>query len=154
MRIFLSIFLLPFLAVPAAAQDWNNLAASEAMNQMHASMRQHMIVNPSEVGEKGGAPKSRAVVRIDPSYPVDAAVRRRVQQQLVSAVAVRNKAAGAELAATFARHDLIAMADRALSSLGLRSGNVVDAVTIYRLAPDSRPLRQPQHRRQVPPRGK
>lgn len=132
MRVLLALLALPLLVSPAAAQDWNNLAASEAMNQVHATMRQHMIVNPSE--ESGSRPAPRARARIDSAYPVDRNVRRNVQQNLVAAVSQRDRAAGAELSATFARHDLIAMADRALSSLGLRSGDVVDAVTIYRLA--------------------
>ena len=137
MRIILTTLVFPFLSVPAAAQDWNNLAASEAMNQMHATMRQHMIVNPGEAkgaGPSRSSPGEDAPGRIDPLYPVDDAVRRDVQRNLVAAVARRDKAAGRELSAAFARHDLIAMADRALSPLGLRSGNVVDAVTIYRLA--------------------
>ena len=138
MRIILAALAFPLFAAPAAAQDWNNLAASEAINQMHATMRQHMIVNPADGEEESPPgqtrPRAAAPVRIDPLYPVDRAVRRGVQQNLVAAVARRNKAAGEELSVAFARHDLIAMADRALSAFGLRSGNVLDSVTIYRLA--------------------
>lgn len=47
---------LPLLGKPAVAQDWNNLAASEATNQVHATMRQHMIVNPSEESEANSPP--------------------------------------------------------------------------------------------------
>ena len=134
MRIFYALAALPLLVTPAAAQDWNNLAASEAMNQVHATMRQHMIVNPSEEEEGSNRPSPRAPSRGDPTYSVDRMVRRHVEQNLVAAVSRENAAAGEELSAAFSRHDLIAMADRALSSLGLRSGNVIDAVTIYRLA--------------------
>lgn len=134
MRKCLPMILLSCVAAPAAAQDWNNLAVSEAMNQVHASMRQNMIVNPAEEESGRTAPGTTGVTRIDPAYRVDPSVRRGVQQRLVAAVATKDKAASEELEATFARHDLIAMADRALGALGLRSGNVIDAVTIYRLA--------------------
>ena len=93
-----------------------------------------MVVNLSEEEEARSQPRTRAPARIDPVYPVDRAVRRSVQQNLVEAIARRDEAAGQDLSATFARHDLIALADRALSAFGLRSGNVIDAVTIYRLA--------------------
>lgn len=134
MRNLLAVMTLLFVVTPATAQDWNNLATSEAMNQVHATMRQHMIVNPSKKEEARSRPRTRVPARIDPVYLVDRAARRGVQQNLVEAVARRDEAAGQELSATFARHDLIAMADRALSAFGLRSGNVIDAVTIYRLA--------------------
>jgi hypothetical protein len=133
MRNLLALVAVPFMASPVVAQDWNNLAASEAMNQVHATMRQHMIVNPAEETETSRSPRAGTVSRIDPSYPINPAVRRGVEQNLVAAVARQNRAAGEELSATFARHDLIAMVDRALSAFGLRSGNVIDAVTIYRL---------------------
>ncbi|MGE4322285.1 MAG: DUF6683 family protein [Sphingobium sp.] len=132
MRLFIALMVVPLFAAPAAAQDWNNLAASEAMNQVHATMRQHMIVNPAEERSSGAQPRPRSPGTT--AYTVDRTVRRGVQQSLVTAVARQNQDAGRELAATFARHDLIAMADRALSALGLRSGDVIDAVTIYRLA--------------------
>ena len=134
MRRLIATVALCFVAMPAAAQDWNNLATSEAMNQVHATMRQHMIVNPAE---ERGTPRPATPgpsAAIDPAYPVSRAVRREVEQNLAAAVARKNKEAGRQLAATFARHDLIAMADRTLSSFGLRSGNVIDAVTIYRIA--------------------
>ncbi|AGH51458.1 DUF6683 family protein [Sphingobium scionense] len=134
MRVLAAFLALPLFATPAAAQDWNNLAASEAMNQVHATMRQHMIVNPAEEGENGARGTPPAPARMDATYRVDPNVRRTVQQKLVAAVTRQNEAAGEELSATFARHDLIAMGDRALSSFGLRSGDVIDAVTIYRLA--------------------
>ncbi|MFD2431715.1 DUF6683 family protein [Sphingobium scionense] len=83
---------------------------------------------------KRSARHAPAPARMDATYRVDPNVRRTVQQKLVAAVTRQNEAAGEELSATFARHDLIAMGDRALSSFGLRSGDVIDAVTIYRLA--------------------
>jgi len=123
-----------WLATPAAAQDWNNLATSEAMNQVHATMRQHMIVNPHEQDDDQPPRRSADRAHIDPAYDVDPAIRRGVQQQLIADVSRQHAAAGEELAQVFARHDLIAMMDQAVASMGLRSGNVIDAVTIYRLA--------------------
>lgn len=134
MRRLIATVALCFVAMPAAAQDWNNLATSEAMNQVHATMRQHMIVNPAEEGEPRRSSTRRPAAVVDAAYPVDRAIRRDVERRLVATVAQKDKAAGEQLSATFARHDLISMADRALASLGLRSGNVIDAVTIYRLA--------------------
>ena len=134
MRRLIGAVALCFVAVPAGAQDWNNLATSEAMNQVHATMCQHMIVNPAEEGGSRRPLPPRPTTVVDAAYPVDRVVRRDVEQRLVAAVARKDETAGEQLSATFARHDLIGMADRALASLGLRSGNVIDSVTIYRLA--------------------
>ncbi|MFC4256548.1 hypothetical protein GRI97_09530 [Altererythrobacter xixiisoli] len=134
MRLPLILMALPFWIQPAAAQDWNNLATSEAMNQVHATMRQHMIVNPAEENDDPQPRRPAARTGIDPGYTVDPTIRRKVQQALIDSFARESEDAGEELAQVFARHDLIAMMDRAVAAMGLRSGDVIDAVTIYRLA--------------------
>lgn len=135
MRLPVFWFLMILITAPASAQDWNNLATSEAINQAHAAMRQNMIVNPAEDGNwEEDSPTSIRRSDFNHSYRTDMSVRREVQAGLVANVASQNKEAASQLAATFARHDLIAMGDRAFASLGLKSGNVMDAIAVYRLS--------------------
>lgn len=131
-------------ASPVRAQDYpfQGLAAMDAMNTLHANVRDQTLrasgADNTPRQWRGQSRPDRAapapVSAPDLAFRRDPAVTRQVQAELVRAVSRSAPEAGQEIATLFRSADPITAASPAFRRFGLDTGNVVDAVAIYYLA--------------------
>lgn len=128
-------------AGPAVSQDYSfqGFATADAMNQMHAAMRDNMMSSSGEAtsssARRGAPPQalaapSRGVVRT--TYRASPAVSTRVRSQFAEFVG-RNSGREAEqrVRAVLASGDPIGSWSGIVRSDGLRAGDVSDAMAAY-----------------------
>lgn len=122
-----------FLGMPNAgmAQDYlfQNFAASDALGQMHQSMRDNMMPSARERPAPQRKSKQRAV---STTYRASPAVSLRVQRQFTDFVEkTSGRQAGQQVREIFRKRNPVASWVSIVKADGFRSGDVVDAVGAY-----------------------
>lgn len=122
------------------AQDYafQGFATADAMNQMHAAMRDNMMESssdaraPSRGGVAAGAAASerRAAASGRTTYQSSPAVTQRVKRQFADFVRSTG-GDGPGIAAAMDQQDFFARWGRHVAQYGLRRGDVADAMTAY-----------------------
>ncbi len=122
-----------FLGMPNSGmtQDYlfQNFAASDALGQMHQSMRDNMMPSARERPAPQRKSKQRAV---STTYRASPAVSLRVQRQFTDFVEkTSGRQAGQQVRETFRKRNPVTSWSSIVKADGFRSGDVVDAVAAY-----------------------